>query len=353
MCLDGIQKPDTDSVTLNMVTQTPLYTGGIGQWGDQIHPSGLLGSIRHFSCLVARTLGDASFEPAVWGKVGAGQNETHAKQVGLRWELGNGEMIDLPSTIKVRTNESHRGWFFNKAYKGRALLTVTPRGMAPEHWNILLLSLRIQIRYGTFGAKDQFGLGVLACENINNIPLASADYFQAISNANRETAIAGPSLKDAIFVKINMGTALVTADWKDKLESSLTLRSDFRDRFRTGFGNDTDKIRHYLCGYIERSFGFGSGINISAPYPVQDMNKNKYAQARIFLLSPHTGLPDRSQYKTVAEFDRVSQHFNLALSNQAKIFDTFKDWVNAKTNFGIKQYDPPNSIGSWLAELAK
>ena len=47
MPLVSIQTPE--SVVFNLSTLTPLYTGGIGQHGEQLHPSGLLGSIRHFS----------------------------------------------------------------------------------------------------------------------------------------------------------------------------------------------------------------------------------------------------------------------------------------------------------------
>ncbi|MEI6416046.1 MAG: hypothetical protein WCP34_17555, partial [Pseudomonadota bacterium] len=58
--LQNLHRPET--VRLALRTLTPLYTGGIGQWGDQIQPSGILGSIRHFSILVADALGNQGFE---------------------------------------------------------------------------------------------------------------------------------------------------------------------------------------------------------------------------------------------------------------------------------------------------
>ena len=57
----------SDSVGLTLHTLTPLYTGGVGQPGDQIHPSGLPGGRRRFSCLLAAAVGDATFEHVVWG----------------------------------------------------------------------------------------------------------------------------------------------------------------------------------------------------------------------------------------------------------------------------------------------
>ena len=62
--LGNINKSSSNKnqIVLKLKTLTPLYTGGIGQQGDQIHPSNLLGGIRHFSCLVARFLGEKDFK---------------------------------------------------------------------------------------------------------------------------------------------------------------------------------------------------------------------------------------------------------------------------------------------------
>jgi len=77
-----------ESLTLHLKTLTPLYTGGIGQYGEQIHPSGLLGSIRHFSCLLAAAIGDSGFETRVWGTTTQENHQNvHAKKVALRWDV--------------------------------------------------------------------------------------------------------------------------------------------------------------------------------------------------------------------------------------------------------------------------
>ena len=79
--LDSLQRPD--SIALTLRTLTPLYTGGVGQHGDQIHPSGLLGGLRKFSGLLAAAVGDPGFEHAVWGTA-PNADDRHAKRIGLR-----------------------------------------------------------------------------------------------------------------------------------------------------------------------------------------------------------------------------------------------------------------------------
>lgn len=63
--LAELRRPNSVGLTLH--TLTPLYTGGVGQPGDQIHPSGLPGGLQRLSCLLAAAVGDATFEHAVWG----------------------------------------------------------------------------------------------------------------------------------------------------------------------------------------------------------------------------------------------------------------------------------------------
>ena len=93
------------SLNLYLKTLTPIYTGGIGQYGEQIHPSGILGNIRHFSCLLAAAIGDSGFETRVWG---ASEDENHhAKRVALYINTHGLKERELPDKITwqaVHTN---------------------------------------------------------------------------------------------------------------------------------------------------------------------------------------------------------------------------------------------------------
>jgi hypothetical protein len=56
---------------LNLMLKTlkPIYTCGVAPSGEQLHPSGLLGSIRHFSRLLGNTLCDSGLDRRLWGQV--------------------------------------------------------------------------------------------------------------------------------------------------------------------------------------------------------------------------------------------------------------------------------------------
>ncbi len=86
--LAELRRPEC--VILTLRTLTPLYTCGVGQHGDQIHPSGLLGGLRRFSCLLAAAVGDVGFEHTVWGTA-PNADDRHAKQIALRVDATDGE----------------------------------------------------------------------------------------------------------------------------------------------------------------------------------------------------------------------------------------------------------------------
>lgn len=278
-----VPRPGEDIVTLDLVTQTPLYTGGIGQWGDQIHPSGLLGSIRYFSCLVARTLGDARFEPAVWGSAGDGTNKPHAKAVGLRWETAALRTIDLPPKLSFKREDTQkdRGWYYNQARQGRLALTLTRREIDDEHWNLLLLALRVQIRHATFGAKDQFGLGVLACASLPKVkPLDEQRVYPSVS---------GFHLQRCAFGRLTLSPAAGNREEltpREGLRLGLECRIALRDCLRPDPATlaaplnrwDWKALRHRLMGALNE---YGSAINVSAAHPVQPGGRE--GEIRLFI----------------------------------------------------------------------
>ena len=122
--LADLRRPDSAVLTLR--TLTPLYTGGVGQHGDQIHPSGLLGGLRRFSCLLAATVGDDRFEYAVWGTP-TDAKDHHAKRVGLHVDTSGLRKIDLLGRINWDRPDGQRrqGWFYNVAHEGSLRLVIT------------------------------------------------------------------------------------------------------------------------------------------------------------------------------------------------------------------------------------
>ena len=265
--------PTDGGLALRLKTLTPLYTGGIGQEGDQVHPSNLLGGVRHFSCLVARTLGETGFESKVWGGAGQGGIKAEGKQVALHWDLSRLKAIRLPGEIKVpkKGGESSR-WWFNTAFEGELDLALTRRGISDLHWQILQYALAIQVRHATFGAKDQFGLGVLGWREQSFVPApldTLADWPQGVVDESKGQL----NLLRYGFFKLGLSTAPGQRQTQNKgaeLTLGLTVRSALRNALR-GEDNATDAekerlkaLRHRMLGKLNQ---FGSATNVSAAYP--------------------------------------------------------------------------------------
>lgn len=271
--LEQLQHPGQQGLTLRLRTLTPLYTGGIGQFGDQLHPSNLLGGLRHMSALVARTLGVADFESRVWGVTG------QAKQLALHWDTRKLQSIPLPGKIDLpqRADGRQSRWWFNTAHDGELGLTLTRRGISDEDWQILLIALAIQIRHGSFGAKDQFGLGVL--ELMDGRPfVAPLDVDVKRDKALLNEAQGKLNLLRYCFIKVrfrrapgaqaqpnlNRSTALTLG-----LATRATLRNALRaeDNAPAAEKDRLTRLRHRMLGKLNE---YGSAVNVSAAYGDQN-----------------------------------------------------------------------------------
>ncbi len=322
--LSTLRHPRDQGVTLSLNTLTPLYTGGIGQHGEQVHPSGLLGSLRSFSCLLAAAVGDQSFEPAVWGLVAPRHQDSHAKTVALRWDTQTLRRVTLPSTIcwPRQDHQERRGWFFNTAHEGDLTLSLTRRGIGDAHWRLLLLALRIQIRHATLGAKDQYGLGVLTGQ------LPKVDPLDAPVGVPADR----PGLHRAVFAEVRFDSPC-PRDMRPRLEAGLRLREALRGAFR---GPGQDDLRHYLFGHLGRG---GSAINVSALYPLNDQR----CALRVWGVAPHT-VPDRFRNQREAAMGRVRHTLTTFQDYQHACLPELAHWRDS----GQHQ----DEIAPWINHLA-
>lgn len=324
--LGNINKSSSNKnqIVLKLKTLTPLYTGGIGQQGDQIHPSNLLGGIRHFSCLVARFLGEKYFETEVWGT--AEESEPKAKQIALKWDTSELKPINFHNKkIKINNN---KGWYFSSAFEGELTLQITKqftkcdkniKEQFEKYWNILLISIAIQIRHAMFGSKDQFGLGVLdlvkPAEYLKKLPKLNADDFKENKN-NKDI-----NLSNCFLVRTRFSIKYKKDKKYDFLEdiikAGLTLRYNMRNSLRNLTNNDEINriIRHRVFGNInkkDKNDDFSSLINISAFYPLDD----KIFECRIFFIA---------DFNKIMKFDKIKNfvqknNFSLEDSVVSKIF---------------------------------
>ena len=274
-----LRTPQTDGLVLRLKTLTPLYTGGIGQLGDQVHPSNLLGGIRHMSCLIARTLGDAAFENAVWGNSGMGVMKASAKQIALHWDTRELLLVKTlcdKNEIKIpKASGGESKWYFNSAYEGELGLQVARCGISEAHWRILMLALAIQFRQGSFGAKDQFGLGVITAIDVTKpfaIPLDAAIELPKV--VPPETGRL--NLLRYAFGRLRFRIAAgqrPTLNREAALKLALSTRASLRNTLRAmPDASETEKnrltaLRHQMLGKLNQ---FGSAVNVSAAYVAGD-----------------------------------------------------------------------------------
>lgn len=277
--------PQADGLVLRLRTLSPLYTGGIGQLGDQIHPSNLLGGIRQMSCLVARTLGDPGFEDAVWGNAGMGGTKARAKQIALRWDTCGLTAVRLQDTIKVpKASGGESKWYFNSAFDGELGLQISRRGIGAAHWQMLTLALAIQLRHGTFGAKDQFGLGVLSIAE-GSRPFAEA-LAAGIELPPAVAAEAGRlNLLRHAFGRLRFRVAPGQRPILNRttaLSLALATRASLRNALRArADAPEAEKarltaLRHQMLGKLNQ---FGSAVNVSAAYAAGDSIEVRVAVA--------------------------------------------------------------------------
>lgn len=284
--LENLRQPqDGDRlVCLRFKTLTPLYTGGLGQQGEQIHPSGLLGGVRHFSCAVAAALGDTEFETAVWGHTGGQDKKPGAKKLALHWDGSRLRKVSLPGCIRIDTGGPRGSWYFNQALEGEIELRLTRLDVSDAHWRILLAALAIQSRHAMFGAKDQFGLGVLQLQNEQDVELVPFSEADVVAAPLRSDGVFLP-LQRYLFIKLtshelelqqlrkgkNDGPPLLQKRLKIALEIRAALRNSLRkpepDMSVAKSDSAIRNLRHQMLGSLNE---YGSAVNLSAVYSGKD-----------------------------------------------------------------------------------
>lgn len=178
----------------------------------------------------------------------------------------------------------NKGWYFNKGLSGDCRLTLTRRGISDAHWQLLLLALRIQIRHAMFGARDQFGLGVLTAEQLPEVAPLSAINFTRPELTNTLWHTAFFTIK---FTKIGLRNASLALPEAIKL--GLATRYALRNALRDN--PDTLKtLRHQMLGALNE---YGSATNVSAVYPMP-LNSTMF-EARIWVQLKPEQKEQRSQ----------------------------------------------------------
>ncbi len=107
----------------------------------------------------------------------------------------------------------------------------------------MLTALALMVEYGTLGARDQYGCGLVS-------PTRNEDREKLLSAAGRPTSAKpqsnpGLSLQDFFFFKGSVKTALRN---NDAMTLSLDLRRAVREKAR---GLKNEAFRHWFCGSLQ------------------------------------------------------------------------------------------------------
>jgi CRISPR-associated protein Cmr1 len=227
------------SVDVKLRTLTPVYTGGIDNQSDQIHATGVMGSLRWWYEAVLRGYGLRACDPSrhsclynpnsslkVEDQLCAACQVFGATGYARRFRL---EVIshDAPAwqqrepALNIRPYGRTRGWYLNPGLVGTETIRLTG---AEKEINRMLALLRFLERYGSIGAKPQLGHGVFRIEDAPLIsgeknPLEFESGYQAVSEL--------PDLRTFTFFKYRFSPSSPT--WWTQVPGLGELRSRRED----------------------------------------------------------------------------------------------------------------------------
>ncbi len=170
------------SVEVKLRTLTPVYTGGIDNKSDQVHATGIMGSLRWWYEAVLRGYGLRACDPSLHRCLYDSKTLSIEKQLcaacqtfgatgySRRFRL---EVIskDVPAwersepPLNIRPYDRTRGWYLNAGRVGEETILLTGEDKAV---NRMLGLLKLMERYATIGAKPQLGYGVFRIESIKD-----------------------------------------------------------------------------------------------------------------------------------------------------------------------------------------
>ena len=262
----------TGSLTIDLRTVTPIWTGGIGGKTDRLHVTGIMGSLRWWYEVLVRGLGGNACDPSehtcqynpdkphddlcdvcrIFGATGwsrrfrlAVTDEAQFQPVG-QWQ----SRVTASRSYKDRSGrERTPTWYFdNPPRAGSVSMTITS---TDRKFQVEIITGLIQFisDWASIGARPQMGFGVSnTMAHQDTQPLLT--HLQSVNGSKTYRDL--PTLQNIFFASIS----------KDKLPRNETfnLKYDLRRLFATS--ND---LRHYVMGTVQGERQ-GAKIMMSRPY---------------------------------------------------------------------------------------
>ena len=204
------------TLSIQIRTLTPLWTGGVDGTMDRIHETGILGSLRWWYEAIVRGLGGSACDPTgddrcpdrdgrycdVCAVFGATGRQRAFRLEGPEWW---NDAMENRLTVKVKNN---RGWYLGRGYLGDGAFRIvplrTPQGLAWEDvQQTLVLTMRLIECWGGLGPKTQVGYGVVRFELDAATTIAA---FENLKQRNNRRTVSPsskwPALDGFFFAKV-------------------------------------------------------------------------------------------------------------------------------------------------------
>ncbi len=257
-------------IQIGLETKTPLWTGGTDGTMDELHETGIMGSLRWWYEVIVRGVGGKACDPVAnpcslenekFKNSSANTLEEKLHEAGLcsacqifgatGWkrrfrlvmtgsvnEAGPGSKNQTTGNRYKKNSQEHPAWYFKgKGRAGNIHLTLTSLNPAfdPTH---LLGPLFLAAEYGGVAAKNQMGYGWVVVDHAP--PFSPLDFINSIYLSTNYSSPDLPSFDKMFFAELETNDR--------DIKATLNLKYDIRNTFRTTFTSET--LRHFICGTV-------------------------------------------------------------------------------------------------------
>jgi len=255
-------------ITIPVKALTPIWTGDANRQTSYIKGTSLLGGLRLWTEALMRTLGKRACnitgqQPCLYSKdspvvcdvcnffgcTGKGRSFALKLSVTTGLERTNIGRIEIDECAYEKNGQTiNPTWpLTGNGLKGNFSLHLSPLrpgGIRPE----LALALVLMLQWGTLGAKDQFGYGVISTE----IPAELKQLAQKALPTAANAATQGLSLRDFFFFQADNTPSNPKIPYKIRCKVRQSLRDP----------DDQLNLRHYFCGFMARGGSIATKYNM-------------------------------------------------------------------------------------------
>jgi CRISPR-associated protein Cmr1 len=281
-----------DSLEIKLEALTPIWTGGLDGKADQLHMTGILGSLRWWYEVLVRSVGGNACDPTthsciydpkkphngicdvclIFGTTGwarrfklvVTENTLHQDQPRASVPDGSGGLtFNLSKDHPSARTQGHKWYLQSNPLSGQVKFKIIPTapiatsktGNAYLDPKVIGSLIQFMADNASIGAKPQMGLGVVRVVDRQDIqPLLEHLKPVVASHIVNENL---PCLQNMFFARVQVKSATES----DTFDLKYDLRGMFREVYK-----GKDDLRHTIMGYVRGPNRIGAKIMMSYPY---------------------------------------------------------------------------------------